>query len=90
MKRDSGLVPRSCLSISDNIEYIDGLVAHDPTEEWNSKIDFDILLKRVGKTERKILKMLRDGYTYEEIGAFFGISKQRVFVLFKQIKDLFR
>lgn len=37
---------------------------------------------------RRILRLIRLGYTYEEIGKTMGVSKQRIYTLFEEVRRL--
>ena len=66
------------VSYDQNKDFVDDTAVFDPTNDLNEEIDRELLLKQLSPRDRKIIRMIENGYTYTEIGDEFGCSRQAI------------
>lgn len=52
-----------------------------------SKVEFDNIMKRLNDMEKEILHLKMEGYSYEQIGAKYGVSRGAIGLRVKTIKS---
>ena len=66
------------------------IISDDSVDKWFDKVERDIFIDSLDERERKVIGLLKEGWSYTEIGKEIGVTRQMVAKIMAKVKSKWR